>query len=75
MSLLSVNFLMSDALATIDDHVDKVRVLGDGDGEDALTRSSRSVKPDTCKYKKGEWSPCDQMLMVRKTENIYYSFI
>ena len=34
------------------------------DGEDVVIRSRRSAMPDLCKYKKGEWSDCDQMLMV-----------
>ena len=34
------------------------------DGEHVVIRSRRSAKTDVCKYKKGEWSDCDQMLMV-----------
>ena len=35
------------------------------DGEYVVIRSRRSAKTEeVCKYKKGEWSECDQMLMV-----------
>ena len=44
-------------IETVKDHVD---------GEHVVIRSRRSAKTevDVCKYKKGEWSECDQMLMV-----------
>ena len=39
------------------------------DGEHVVIRSRRSAKTEVevevCKYKKGEWSGCDQMTMVR----------
>ena len=37
------------------------------DGEHVVIRSRRSAMTDVCKYKKGEWSECNQMLMVSYT--------
>ena len=45
-------------IETVKEHVD---------GEHVVIRSRRSAMADMCKYKKGEWSSCDQMLMVSYT--------
>ena len=45
-------------IETVKEHVD---------GEDVVIRSRRSANADVCKYKKGEWSDCDLMLMVSIT--------
>ena len=34
------------------------------DGEDILARSRRQTKTDVCRYKKGDWSPCDDKITV-----------
>ena len=34
------------------------------DGQHLLLRTKRGAKAELCKYKKGEWSQCDSLLMV-----------
>ena len=55
--VLSVNTAVSNAVDTSESRDDLTDHLGDD--EDILARSRRSAKPGLCKYKKGEWSPCD----------------
>ena len=33
--------------------------------DEVLVRIKRSVSSDVCKYKKGEWSQCDQLTQVK----------
>ena len=54
---------MSEDRVDISNHyIETVKDLVDG--EHVVIRSRRSAKIDVCKYKKGAWSDCDQMLMV-----------
>ena len=34
--------------------------------DEVLVRSKRSASSDVCKYKKGDWSQCDQLTQVAK---------
>ena len=36
--------------------------------DEVLVRSKRSASSDVCKYKKGDWSQCDQLTQVAKME-------
>ena len=40
------------------------------DAEDILTRPRRPAQPEVCKYKKGEWSPCDDKVMVSEYKEL-----
>ena len=51
-----------------DHHIEIVRDIGDG--EHILVRSRRSVKTDVCKFKKGDWSACDKLVMVSTTAEV-----
>eukprot|EP00092_Neocalanus_flemingeri_P031711 GFUD01034445.1.p1 GENE.GFUD01034445.1~~GFUD01034445.1.p1 ORF type:complete len:188 (-),score=61.38 GFUD01034445.1:26-589(-) len=69
LSVLSTSLVVNSHPATIErrddltDHpVELVRGLDDG--EHILVRSRRSAQTEVCKYKKGDWSECDRMVLL-----------
>ena len=63
---LSEDIIKSERREEINNHYIET-VKEHVDGEDVVIRSRRSAMTDVCKYKKGEWSECHQMLMVSYT--------
>ena len=61
LSLLITLFSITAAASETGDDISTNLI---SDAEDILTRSKRSATPDVCKYRKGEWSPCDDKVMV-----------
>eukprot|EP00090_Calanus_glacialis_P012984 TRINITY_DN21616_c0_g1_i4.p1 TRINITY_DN21616_c0_g1~~TRINITY_DN21616_c0_g1_i4.p1 ORF type:complete len:229 (+),score=68.45 TRINITY_DN21616_c0_g1_i4:35-721(+) len=62
-AVLSEDIIERESREDISNHyIETVKELADG--EHVVIRSRRSALTDVCKYKKGEWSECDQMLML-----------
>ena len=62
-AVMSEDIIKSESREKINSHYIET-VKEHVDGEHVVIRSRRSAMTDVCKYKKGEWSACHQMIMV-----------
>ena len=65
---MSEDNIESESREEISNHyIESVKELADGEHVVIRSRRSAMTEVDVCKYKKGEWSACDQMVMVSNT--------